>query len=174
MSGILTLSKWLGGATAYGGEMTPQEQKRRILDIADDNKQAIDISAYTFRIEYQVIVVDTITEDKYSGEPNFTNSTVIGYFPQGTIDAATYLEKSSTTTGRATLTIPAELYTGNIDANAKTNVPMLIIKIEIEDDATLEQIDVIREAWLLRWAPDADMTIGDPTLEATYTAVVRS
>ena len=46
-----------------------------------------DISNYNFELSSQTIVVDTLAYDRNTGEPNFSNASVVGYFANTEIDA---------------------------------------------------------------------------------------
>ena len=45
------------------------------------------IANYNFELSYQTIVVDSMTYDRTSGLPNFTDSKVIGYFANAEINS---------------------------------------------------------------------------------------
>ena len=78
MAGVLTLGQWIGGPDNVKVESTfPTSQKTYTYNF-DQN-----ITGWTFQLDYQTVVVDTITYDR-NGEPNFAASKVVGYFPAGT------------------------------------------------------------------------------------------
>jgi len=76
MSGrLLDFSNYIGGAdNVQVIEMFPSTQKTYEYDYGTD------VSSYTFEADYQTIVVDSLAYDRVTGDPNFANSSGIGYF----------------------------------------------------------------------------------------------
>ncbi len=171
MAGILTFDQFIGGPAVLGGEITTQDQKSITMTLKDSNGDALDLTSYTFDVDYQTIVVDTLAYDRNTGVPNFSSSTVAGTFAQGEVDVATYLNKADTT-GVFTLTLPAGMYSGPVIPNARTNVPIVVVSIKVNNGETPARIDTYRLAYIIRFSPDDATTVGDPTADSGYTAIV--
>ena len=168
MSGrVLDFKSYIGGAdNVIIEEMFPSTQKTFTYDFGAD------VSAYTFEADYQTIVVDTLTYDRTTGDPNFTDSTVVGYFANAEIGAANIVTTSAAS-GTIDFTIPKNRYTGNIIPDARTTVPVTVVSVKWTDsNTTPSQTSSHRWAILERYEPD--VTPGNPTLEAGYTAIPTS
>ena len=110
------------------------------------------IANYNFELSYQTIVVDSMTYDRTSGLPNFTDSKVIGYF------------------ANADITIPGSLYTLNVLPDSRGETPITIVSVKWTDTgATPDTTEEHRWALIQRYSPDA--TIGKPSESAGYTAL---
>lgn len=163
MAGVLTFSQYLGGPDDLRIEQIfPSNQKTFQYNFGKN------ITDWTFKLDQQTVVVDTIGYDR-DGSPNFANSSVIGYFSYGSITTATYVTVVNTTTGIVNMTIPTNLYTGPILPDARKNVPITIIGVTWTDLGTPPQINTHRWAFIQCYEPG--VSPGDPTLDAGYTAI---
>jgi hypothetical protein len=168
-AGVLNFSQYLGGPDNIQCEQTfPSTQQTLQYNFG------VSINGWTFNIEAQTVVVDTVTFDRNSGQPNFASSKVIGFFPTETIDPYIYANYINVTAGLVNITIPANLYTGPILPDARVNVPITIIKVQWTDAGSPAQINSHRWAFIQCYEPG--VTPGDPTLVDTiatgYTVIV--
>lgn len=162
---VLNLSQWLGGADNIKAEATfPSSQKTMLYNFDRD------ITDWTFEADYQTIVVDEVAFNRNTGQPNFTNSTVIGFFPKVEITGGFAPEVVNPTLGTVKVHFPADMYTGAIIPDARKNVPITIVGVTWTDSATPANINTHRWALVMSWEPD--VTPGDPTLEVDYTTIV--
>jgi len=145
-------------------EMFPRSQKSFSYNFGTD------VSGFTFTADYQSVLVDTITYNRDSAEPNFTDSNITGYFNNvTTIDPSTYIDETQEASGIIKLTIPEERYTGPLLPNARDNVVMTVVSFQWETGDTPVQKDSHRWAIIERWEPE--VTVGDPTLSNTFIAI---
>jgi len=161
---LLTPKQFLKGAdNVQVIEMFPRNQKTFEYNYGGD-----DVSGYNFTADYQTLVVDTVTYDRVSGDVNFADSSIVGYFANvTTIDPATYIDESSASTGLVRFTIPENRYTGPITPDARNNVVLTVVGFEWEtDDTPVTQKDMHRWAIIERWEPG--VTPGDPTLQESF------
>ncbi len=165
MSGrVLDFKSYIGGAdNVIIEEMFPSTQK------AFTYQYGVDVSAYTFEADYQTIVVDTLSYDRLTGEPNFTDSTVVGYFANAEISGSN-INNAQATAGTITFTIPANRYTGNIIPDARSNVAMTVVGFTWTDTSTTPSTtDSHRYVIIERYEPDVG--IGSPRDEAGFTSI---
>jgi len=168
MSGrVLDFKSYVGGMdNVIVEEMVPSKQKTFRYDYG------VDITNYSFELSAQTIVIDTIAYDRVTGDPNFTDSTVLGSFANVDFGAGN-INVVSAANGTVDITIPAQRYTGNIIPDARTNVPVTVVSVKWTDSTiTPTQTDSHRWAILERYEPD--VTIGNPTLDAGFTAIPTS
>lgn len=165
MPGVLSFSDYLGGPDEVQCEQVfPSTQRTLQYNFAKD------ITGWTFHIDYQALVVNPVTFDRNTGEPNFASSEVIGYFAGGVVTTATYVSVVNTTTGVVNITIPKNLYTGPILPDARQNVPVLVVGVTWTDAAIpLPQTNTHRWAFLQCYEPGVAPT--DPVDAAGYTAI---
>jgi len=167
MAGVLNFAQFLGGPDNVQCEQIfPSTQ--RILNY----NFARSISGWTFHVDYQTIVVDTVTFNRSTQEPNFSNSTVIGCFPSGVISTSSYVNVTSTVNGLVNITIPGGLYTGSILPDARANVPITVVGVTWTDNSSPVQTNTHRWAFIQNWEPS--VTPGSPTASAGYTAISAS
>lgn len=160
MSGrLLSFSQYLGGADNVKViEMFPSTQKDFVYDFGTD------ISAYTFEVDYQTIVVDTLTYDRLTGDPNFTESSVVGYFANVTEVANSFIDTSQAGSGQVTITIPSQRYTGKVTPDARSNVAITVMGVAWTDTSkSPATTDLHRWAIVERWEPD--VPLGNPREE---------
>ena len=147
-------------------EMTPSVQKTFTYDFNAD------VSAYTFEADMQTIVVDTLSYDTATGNPNFTTSSLTGSFANAEIGSAK-ITNAQAATGIIKFTIPSQRYTGNIIPDARANVPITVVSFRWTDTSVTPNVtENHRWAILERYEPD--VVIGDPTLDSGYTAIPTS
>lgn len=163
-TGVLSFKEFLGGADQLLLKQAfPSSQNSLIYNFEQD------ITGWTFSADYQTIVVDTLAYDRYTGEPNFANSTVIGSFPHANVPAGTEPVVQDAATGLVKFTIPAGMYTGPIIPDARKNVPICVLGFTWTTDDTPSQTQTHRWAVVQSYEPDVEL--GDPTLAAGYTAL---
>lgn len=168
MSGrLLDFKNYVGGAdNVQVLELFPSSQKTFTYDYNTD------ITSYTFSADYQTIVVDTLTYNVSDGNPNFTNSVVVGSFANAEIDANNIVVTSNTE-GLVNFTIPAQRYTGNIIPDARANVAITVVSFKWTDTGvTPNTTESHRWAILERFEPD--VTIGNPRLSTGFTEIPTS
>tara|TARA_R110000764_G_scaffold9654_1_gene30693 strand:- start:102 stop:608 length:507 start_codon:yes stop_codon:yes gene_type:complete len=168
MSGrILDFKSYIGGAdNVVVEEMTPSTQKTFNYDFGST------VANYDFAADYQTIVVDTVAYDRVTGDPNFTDSVVLGSFANAEIASSNIVETAAAS-GQIKLTIPANRYTGNIIPDARANVPITVVSFRwTNKNVTPNTTEQHRYAILERYEPD--VVIGNPTLGAGFTAIPTS
>lgn len=163
MAGILNFDQYIGGADQIKIEQVfPKNQKTLVYNFKQD------ITGWTFELDYQTLIVDTVQFNRNTGQPNFSNSKVIGYFPKAEITSGN-VNVTSTSAGTVNVTFPQNMYTGPIVPDARLNVPITVVAVTWTDDQTPAQINTHRWALVQCWEPD--VTPGDPTAHADYTAL---
>lgn len=168
MSGrLLSFEKYVGGAdNVQVIEMFPSTQSTFSYDYNAS------ISSYTFSADMQTIIIDSMTYNVSDGQPNFTNANVTGSYANAEIGAANIVVTDAAA-GLVSLTIPKNRYTGNIIPDARTNVPITVVSFKwTNTGVTPNTTESHRWAVIERFEPD--VTIGDPTLGAGYTAIPTS
>lgn len=149
MAGVLTLGQWLGGPDNVKVESTfPSSQKTYSYDFDQS------IVGWTFKLDYQTVVVDTISYTR-DGEPNFTDSRVVGYFPSGTVSTSSYIAVISSSAGTVNVTHPANLYPDDsgILPDSRANVPLLVMSLAWTNNASPPVTNIHRIAKILAWEP---------------------
>lgn len=164
MAGVLTFSQYLGGPDDINIEQVFPSTQRTLTYNFGQN-----ITGWTFIVDHQTIVVDALSFDRNTGEPNFSNSSVIGYFDSGVINTSTYVTVTNTSSGGVSITIPTQLYSGPILPDARKNVPITIVGVTWQDNSSPKQINTHRWSFIQSWEPG--VTPGDPTLNASYNAI---
>jgi hypothetical protein len=168
MAGVLNFSQYLGGPDQVNIEQVfPSSQNTLQYNFG------VNIDGWSFEVEQQAIVVDIVTFDRNTGQPNFANSKVIGYFPALPINES-YINITNVVGGIVNITLPADMYTGPILPDARQNVPITVVSVQWTDAGTPPQINSHRWAFINCWEPT--VVPGDPTIvdvETTgYTAIV--
>lgn len=163
MAGILTFAQFVGGADQLVLKQDfPSSRKSLVYNFAQD------VAGWTFTADYQVIVVDTLTYNTYTGEPNFSSSKVIGSFAKVEVAGSDVPSVTNTSSGLVKYNLPANMYSGGLIPDARKNVPIAVVSNTWQTDDTPAQISSHRWAIIQNWEPD--VTIADPTLDAGYTA----
>lgn len=168
MSGrLLSFENYVGGSdNVQVIEMFPSTQQTFTYDFNTS------ISGYTFEADQQTIIIDSMTYNVSDGDPNFTNSNVLGSYANSEITSANIVVQNAGA-GTVNFTIPKNRYTGNIIPDARANVPITVVSFKwTNTNVTPSTTDSHRWAVIERFEPD--VTIGDPTLGAGYTAIPTS
>jgi hypothetical protein len=155
-SGVLNFAQYLGGADNIQIEQIFPSTQRTL-----NYNYSQSISGWTFHVDHQTIVVDTMSFDRNTGEPNFANSNVIGYFPSAVISTSSYVTVTNSSQGLVNITVPSNLYTGPILPDARANVPITILGVTWRDASTPTNINTHRWAFIQCWEPG--VIPGDPT-----------
>lgn len=169
MASVIRFEEYIGGQPIYVATQSPKEQKTFILTFKNNDGTALNISGYSWEVDYQALVVDSLAFDRNTGEPNFANSKVIGRFAKGEVDESIYVKTTNASTGVVSITIPAGCYTGPILPDARKNVPILLVGITYTTSDTPPQIHNQRLAFIQAYT--VDVNAGDPTLDNGYTAI---
>jgi len=171
MSGrLLSFDQYLGGASNTKIlEMFPRDRKAFTYNFNTN------VSAYTFTGDYQTILLDSVTYDRNTGEPNFTDTTVIGYFTNTanlTVGGGNFdISNSDAASGLIKLTMPENRYQGNVIPNARNYVPCTVLSFEWQDASTPPQKQRHRYAILERFDPQVGRVPGDPRDEPNFVAL---
>jgi hypothetical protein len=165
MAGVLTFSQYLGGPDNINIEQIFPSTQRTL-----NYNYGQSISGWVFNVDHQTIVVDTVTFDRNTGQPNFANSTVIGYFPVAVHSTATYVAVTNTGTGLVNITLPTNMYSGAVLPDARKNVPITIVGVTWTDTSSPPQINTHRWAFIMSYEPG--VTPGDPTLSAGFISII--
>ena len=164
MAGVLNFQQYIGGPDQIKIEQIfPSNQKTFLYNFNQD------ITGWTFAVDYQTLVVDAVTFNRNTGQPNFTDSRVIGSFAKVEVTGGSAPSVVDAALGTVKVYIPAGMYTGPIIPDARQNVPITVVGITWTDDSTPAQINTHRWAFIQCWEPD--VTVGDPTLAVGYTAI---
>lgn len=164
MAGILNFQQYVGGPDSVQVEQIfPSNQKTVIVNFKKD------ITNWTFTSDYQTLVVDTVKFNRVSGQPNFSDSTVIGSFPKEEITGEFAPQVINATSGTIYLHFPAGMYDGPIIPDARQNVPITVVGFTWTDTSTPPQVNTQRWAFVQCWEPD--VAIGDPTTATNYTSL---
>jgi len=163
MAGILTFAQFVGGADQLVLKQDfPSSRKSLVYNFAQD------VTGWTFTADYQVIVVDTVTYNTYTGEPNFSASKVIGSFAKVEVAGSDVPSVTNTSSGLVKYNLPANMYSGGLIPDARKNVPIAVVSNTWTTDDTPAQISSHRWAIIQNWEPD--VAVADPTDAAGYTA----
>jgi hypothetical protein len=167
MSGrLLSFKDYIGSANNVQViELFPRSQKSFVYDFDSD------VSSYEFSADYQSILLSDVTYDRVTGDPNFAETTVSGYFTNTANVSPSNINNASASTGLVTLTIPENRYTGNVLPNARANVVMTVLSFQWTTDDTPVQKDMHRWAIIERFDPEVGKVPGDPTNEANFVAL---
>jgi hypothetical protein len=164
VASLLDFSQFIGGQDNIQTEVSfPSSQRTVVYDFNQN------ITGWTFKLDYQTVVVDTIAYDRNTGAPNFASSKIIGTFPGGVTSTSTYVAVLNASSGTVAVTLPANLYTGPIIPDARSHTPILIFGFSWTSNATPPQVDTHRWALLQTYEPG--VTPGDPTLDSNYVPV---
>ena len=167
MSGrLLDFKQYLGGAAnVVNLEMFPSDQKKILYQYGQN------VSAWTFTADYQSLVIDNVTYDRQTGDPNFTEATVKGYFTNTANVSPSFINTTNAASGEIKLTIPANRYTGNIIPSARQNVVCTVLSFEWEDAETPPTKDRHRFLILERYDPKVGGNVGNPVTEPDFVEI---
>lgn len=164
MAGVLSFAQFIGGPDELQiKQVFPSDQSGVTYNFNRD------ISGWTFSADYQTIVVDAMQFRRGSGEPNFSNSHVIGTFPYAQVPEQFQPEVTDPELGFVEVYFPAGLYTGPIIPDARKNVPITIVSITWTTDDTPARVRTQRWALIQNWEPE--VVAGDPTEDQDFTAL---
>lgn len=167
MAGVLNFSNYIGGADNVQIEQIfPSTQRTMVYNFGQN------ITNWSFDLDAQTIVVDTLAFDRNTGEPNFASSKVIGCFSATQITTATYVNVVSANSGTVAITFPGDLYSGPVLPDARRNVPITVVGVTWDTGELLPQRNTHRWAFIQSWEPG--VTAGDPTLAAGYQSITVS
>ena len=162
MAGVLTFDQYIGGADQLIIEQSFPSTQRSVVYNFDR-----DITGWTYSADYQTLVVDEISFNRYTGAPNFANSTIIGSFAKVDITGDNVPVAINTATGTVKVTFPSQMYPGPIIPDARKNIPIVVFGFTWTMNSTPSQTFTHRWAFIQCYEPD--VTIGDPTTYAGYT-----
>lgn len=165
MAGVLTFSQYLGGPDNINIEQIFPSTQRTL-----NYNFGTNITGWNFNVDHQTIVVDSVAFERNTGTPNFANSSVIGFFPQGQVSTSSYVTVTNASSGLVNITIPGNLYSGPILPDARKNVPITVVGVTWTDNSNPVQINTHRWAFIQSYEPGT--TPGDPILAGNYTAIV--
>lgn len=164
MSGVLSFADYLGGPDNIQVEQIFPSTKRTYAYNFN-----YDITGWAFALDAQTLVVNPVSYDR-NGIPNFTSSLVIGSFAlQNLAVDSTTINIVNAVAGTVNITIPGGLYTGPIIPDARKNVPITIVGVSWTTADTPTQVNSHRWAFIQCYEPD--VTIGNPILDAGFTAL---
>ena len=164
MAGVLSFDQYIGGPDELIIEQSfPSNQKSVVYNFDQD------ITGWTFESDYQALVIDTLAFDRITGDPNFANSSVIGYFPKTEVTGSTVPTALSVGDGTVKVTFPSQMYSGAIYPDARSNVVIVVFSFTWTTADTPSQSQSHRWAFIQAWEPDVNM--GNPADELTYTAI---
>lgn len=158
---LLDFSQYLSGADNVKViNLFPRSQKSFTYDFTTD------VSTWDFTADYQSLVVDQIAFDRQTGDPNFADSTIIGYIDNKANVDVSMINDSFATSGLITFTIPQNRYTGGLMPNGRKNQVITVVSFQWQTDDTPAQYDMHRWAVIETWEPGVDPT--DPILSTSY------
>lgn len=164
---LLSFKDYIGGAdNVQVIEMFPTDQQTFTYDFDGS------VAGYDFTADYQSILLSTVTYDRVTGDPNFADSTISGYFTNyNTILPSTYINTTLATTGVVKFTIPSDRYTGNVLPDARANVVGTVVSFQWETDDI--PVQKRRHRWLVleRFDPQSGKNPGDPADDANFVAL---
>tara|TARA_Y100001973_G_C5172340_1_gene319826 strand:+ start:894 stop:1400 length:507 start_codon:yes stop_codon:yes gene_type:complete len=168
MSGrLLSFSKYLGGADNV-----------QVLEVFKDSASTFtynygtNITNYNFELSAQTLVVNSLTYDRTTGDPNFTDSTITGFFANTEI-ASSNINRLSNVDGTVNITIPGNLYTGNVLPDSRGETPITVVGVRwTNTGVTPAVVDEHRWALIHRYSPDS--TLGKPSTSAGFTALTTT
>lgn len=164
MPGVLNFSDYLGGPDNVQCEQIFPSTQRTL-----QYNFGLNITGWTFHVDHQTLVVDSVAFDRNTGQPNFANSQVIGFFAKGVVSTSTYVQVVNTTSGLVNITIPGALYGGPILPDARKDVPITVVGVSWTDNGNPKNTNTHRWAFIQCYEPGVTPT--DPVLDAGYTAI---
>lgn len=159
MSGrLLDFSEYLGGAdNVITIETFPRSTKSYTYNFS------VDVSGYDFSADYQSILLSEVAYDRVTGLPNFSTTTVSGYFDNyAQVDSGQF-DLTTAGDGLISFTIPADRYVGNIFPSARQNVVATVVGFQWTTLSNEKHVH--RYLILERWEPGTPM--GDPKENTT-------
>lgn len=171
MSGrLLTFSQYLGGADNVKViELFPSTTKTFKYNFN------VDVTGWQFDTHYQTLLLDRVTYDRNTGEPNFTETQILGYWQEkpGLGGPADIRNDGPPSTGNMLWTLAPDRYTGQLFPNARDNVVMTIASMTwmMPNIGNSGGNDVESHRWgiIERYLPGDHMP-GDPALDPGFIA----
>ena len=164
MSGILNFQQYIGGPDQIKVEQVfPSNQKTLLYNFDRD------ITGWTFTVDHQTLVVDQMSFNRNTGQPNFSTSKVIGSFAKVELTGDNAPDVVDASVGTVKVYLPAAMYTGPIIPDARQNVPITVVAVTWSDASIPAQVNTHRWALIQCWEPD--VVVGDPITDAGYTAL---
>jgi hypothetical protein len=161
-AGVLSFADYIGGPDeVIAAQSFPSDQKSYQYAFGTD------VTGWTFTADYQTLVIDRIAFNRYTGEPNFANSNVIGSFAKVELTGNSAPQVGNAAAGTVSLRVPAGMYDGPIIPDARANVPVTVVAFTWENAESFSTIQTHRWAFVQCWEPDVD--VGDPTDDPGYT-----
>lgn len=164
MAGILNFQQYIGGPDSVKVEQVFPSNQRTLVYNFDTN-----ITGWTFEVDHQTLVVDTVAFNRNTGQPNFSNSSVIGSFDKVELTGDNAPSVIDAAAGTVKVIMPAGMYTGPIIPDARQNVPITVVAVTWRDDQTPANVNTHRWALIQCWEPDVE--VGDPVTATGYTAL---
>ena len=163
-NGVSSFSDYIGGPDdIIAAQAFPSDQKQYLYNFGTN------ITGWTFSADYQTLVVDEIAFNRYTGQPNFSNSSVIGSFAKVELTGDNAPQVQSASVGTVNLRVPAGMYTGPIVPDARINIPVVVVAFTWTNADTFATTQSHRWAFVQAWEPDA--AVGNPVGSAGYTAL---
>ena len=160
---VMNFQQYIGGSDGIQIETVfPSSQKSYVYTFPTA------VTNWEFSMDYQTLVIDYIAYDIETGEPNFAKSGVAGYFPSGQI-LPDFIEVIDGPAGVVKFTVPAGLYDGNINADARNMVPVTIVSVQWETDSAPPQKNLHRWAFIQTWEPG--VPTGDPSTTTGFVGI---
>ena len=168
MSGrLLSFSKYLGGADNV-----------QVLEVFKDTQSTFtynygtNITNYQFELSAQTLVVDSLTYDRTTGDPSFSTSTITGFFANSEISASN-INRLSNAAGTVNVTIPGNLYTGNVLPDSRGETPITVVGFRwTNTGVTPNTVDEHRWALIHRYSPDS--SLGKPSTSAGFSTLTTT
>jgi len=131
-----------------------------------------DIVNYNFELSAQTLVVNSMSYDRTSGNPSFSDSTITGSFANSEI-AASNVKRLSNVAGTVNITIPGNLYAGNVLPDSRGETPITVVGVRwTNTGVTPNTVDEHRWALIHRYSPDSGL--GKPSSSTGFTALVTT
>ena len=150
----------------------------QVLEVFKDTQSTftynygVDITNYNFELSAQTLVVNSMSYDRITDDANFTDSTITGYFANVEIGASN-VNVVSAADGEVNITIPGNLYAGNVLPDSRGETPITVVGVRWTDTGvTPNTVDEHRWALIHRYSPDA--TIGTPSNSAGFVSITSS
>jgi len=154
MAGILDYKNYLNTLQTLSeiGNSFPSSQNTYRFTVGGTTST----QGWTATISWNTLIVDDYVI-KTNGEPDFTNSKIIGYFTTGTANQYS--------TG--TISIPANMYTGSILPGSTYHTPITVVNIDWVKDGIDYAVNL---GFIQNWEPGVNL--GDPYFDDGFEPVV--
>ena len=172
MSGrLLTFSQYLGGADNVKViEMFPTTSKTFKYQFGTS------VTGWKFTSSYQSLLLDKVTYDRNTGEPNFTDTNILGYWPEradlGGDNTDGGITIPNVNQGDVYFNIKPDRYTGQLFPNARENVVMTVVGLTWDmgdlDVSTQGTTESHRWGIIERYLPSSELIPGDPALDQMF------